>query len=86
MLLIKSLGRIVDYNFLYLKMQKPFSKGLKLKNSLSGQLVLCFLARNSLSLKKGEISSGIHVDQLYIPTVIWVMLGSNKPIQKLSLQ
>lgn len=80
MLLMKSLGRIVDYNFLYLKMQKPFVTGLKLKNSLSNQLVLCFLARNSLSLKTGEISSGIHVDLLYILTVIWVMLGTNKPI------
>jgi hypothetical protein len=80
MLLMKRLGGIVDYNFLYLKMQKPFVTGLKLRNSLTSQLVRCFLARNSSSLKMAEMSNGIHVDQLYILTAIWAMQGTNKLI------
>ena len=50
-------------------MQKPFLTGLKLKNSLSNQLVWHLSFRNNFNLVMAEASAGTRVDQPSTPTV-----------------
>ena len=59
----------VNYNFLY-SMQKPFLTGLKLKNSLSNQLVPHPSLRNNFSLVTAAPSAGTHADPPSTPTAI----------------
>ena len=54
----------VYYNFLFSIMQKPFLTGLKLKNSLTNQLVTFILLRNSFNPEMAEMCVGILVDLL----------------------
>ena len=58
----------VYYNFLF-SMQKPFITGLKLKNSLSNQLVTHLSFRKNFNPGMVEILDGTHVDQLSTLTV-----------------
>lgn len=46
MLIVQRLQH-VNYNFLYSTMQKPYLTGLRLKNSITSQLVLPFLFRRN---------------------------------------
>lgn len=85
MLLIKLLKH-VNYNFLYSTMQESFVTGLKLKNSLTNQLVSLDLSRKTLCHLMGEMSAGTHADPLYTPTVTWATPGSPLSTQKLLVQ
>ena len=62
----------VNYKFPF-SMQKPFLTGLKLKNSLSNQLVHLESFSKSLSLATVAKFSGTAVDQLSTPAVTWAM-------------
>ena len=67
----------VFINYLFTTMQKEFITGLRLRNSLSNQLVnTLFYHSKILFLWTAKMSNGILVVQLYIQTVIWVMQGN----------
>lgn len=85
MLLIKLLKH-VNYNFLCSTMQESFVTGLKLKNSLTNQLVPLDLYRKTLCPLMEEMSAGTHADPLFTPTATWVMPGSPLFTQKLLVQ
>lgn len=51
MLIVQRL-RHVNYNFLYSTMQKPFVTGLRLKNSITNQVVYPHLLRRSSNPEK----------------------------------
>ena len=70
---MQRLGHVYN-NFLF-SMQKPFLTGLRLKNSLSGALVLCLLFRKSFNPEMGEMLNGIIVDRLSTLTVTLDTLG-----------
>lgn len=74
MLLIKLLKH-VNYNFLYSTMQESFVTGLKLKNSLTNQLVHLDLCRRTLCLLVGEMSAGTHADPPYTLIATWATPG-----------
>lgn len=56
-------------------MQQNFVTGLKLKNSLSNQLVTLTLFSNCSNPEMGKILNGIPVDQQSMPKVTWAMPG-----------
>lgn len=67
----------VFINYLFTTMQKEFITGLRLRNSLSNQLVnTLFYHSKILFLWTAKMSNGILVVQLYTQTVIWVMQGN----------
>lgn len=66
----------VFINYLYTTMQKEFITGLRLKNSLSNQLVNPLFYQSKLSFPwTAKMSNGTLVVQPYTQTVIWVMQG-----------
>lgn len=66
----------VFINYLFTTMQKEFITGLRLKNSLSNQLVNTLFYQSKLSfLWTAKMSNGTLVVQPYTQTVIWVMQG-----------
>lgn len=76
----------VNYNFLYSTMEKPYRTGLRLKNSLSNQLVHLLLLRKSFNRVKAKQSDGTLADPLSTLTVIWATPGSFRVTQELHLQ
>lgn len=74
MLLVQRLKH-VNYNFLYSTMQKPFLTGLRLKNSLTSQVVTLRIFSNSSNLEMVKLWDGIHADPLCTPTATWDMQG-----------
>ena len=67
-------------------MQQSFVTGLKLKNSLSNQLVFSLTLRNSSSLGMVKRSAGTLADPLSTHRVTWDMPGILLSTQKLHLQ
>jgi hypothetical protein len=67
----------VYYFYTFTTMQHDFVTGLKLRNSLSNNIVTYLTNYRKPSPQwMVRTLNGIHVDQLYIPTVIWVMQGT----------
>ena len=85
-MLLNHLFKHVNYYFRTFRMQKPFLTGLKLKNSLSNQLVTPISPRKTFSLDTEETSSGILADPLSTLTATSDMQGNHPSIQKLRLQ
>ena len=67
-------------------MQQPFITGLKLKNSLTNQLVFPSTLRNSSNLDTAKVSNGTLAGQPFTPKVTWATLGMLPLTQKLYLQ
>ena len=66
----------VFINYLFTTMQKDFITGLKLRNSLSNQLVNLLTKNSKHSFPwTARMSSGTHVDQPSTPTAIWDTQG-----------
>lgn len=66
----------VNYNFVArVLMNQSYQKGLKLKNSLTGELVtIIFMLRNNLFRWMATMLLGTHVVQLYTRIVTWATL------------
>lgn len=74
-MLLMHLFKHVNYIYQFSAMQQPFITGLKLKNSLSNQLVNPTPLRNFFSLAMVKISDGTPVGQPCTPRVTWDTLG-----------